>query len=307
MKKCLGIVLFFALLWGNISYVYASSGQLRKASIKTCNGITYGEHSSDNHWHVAREDNGKYYATGDPIYGDPCASSDVSSENNSNNTEDNQDVYYPPQDDVKEDLSKPEEVKSSDNTIKKVIIDGEEFAWITGLKYFTTKDEVDVLVIPNDEKATYEVENNHNLEVGDNIVTIEVTAEDGAVEEYPIYVNKEKNLSSDTGITITINGEEVDFHDYTATIYVSSSTTDLEVLYDLRDKNARVEMDEIELLSGDNHLAIRVIAEDGTNQVYDITIHKYTKMEEMASGIVAIVVILGVGLGIFYFVKKKRK
>ena len=66
--------------------VNASSGRLRKDSIKTCNGVTYGQHSSDNHWHIASENSdGSYSATGNPIYSDPCNYSDNSSSNNSSN------------------------------------------------------------------------------------------------------------------------------------------------------------------------------------------------------------------------------
>ncbi len=84
--------------------VNASSGRLKKNTIKTCNGVTYGQHSSDNHCHVAKEDDGNYYAIGKPIYSNPC--------NNSNSSMNNEKIIP----------SKQTPNKSSDNTLKNIII-----------------------------------------------------------------------------------------------------------------------------------------------------------------------------------------
>ena len=64
--------------------MYASSGALKKNSIKTCpNGVTYGYHAKDKHWHVAERSNTSsgWSAVGDAFYYDPCPndSSSVSS------------------------------------------------------------------------------------------------------------------------------------------------------------------------------------------------------------------------------------
>ena len=75
MKKLLLMWLCFCLFITNVS---ASSGALRNDSIKTCpDGIQYGQHGSDNHWHIAeytpRDKGSNYSALGDPIYSDPCS------------------------------------------------------------------------------------------------------------------------------------------------------------------------------------------------------------------------------------------
>ena len=108
-KRKIFIALLFAfMLLINVSEVYASSGKLRKASIKTCNGVTYGQHSSDNHWHVAEEKDGSYYATGNPIYSDPC----VSSNNNANNNDNNNDSNNENKNDENKDDNKKEETNN---------------------------------------------------------------------------------------------------------------------------------------------------------------------------------------------------
>lgn len=65
------LICFFLLF--SFSNVYASSGSLRKTTIKTCpDGITYGQHGSDSHWHVAKESETGYIASGDVLKKDPC-------------------------------------------------------------------------------------------------------------------------------------------------------------------------------------------------------------------------------------------
>lgn len=82
MKKAISFIIIFSCLF--VSNVNATSGALRKDSIKTCsNGITYGNHSSNDeiHWHEAKKDNdvsSGWIAIGDPIYNDPCSDSNSS-------------------------------------------------------------------------------------------------------------------------------------------------------------------------------------------------------------------------------------
>lgn len=60
--------------------VHASSGALRKASIKQCpNGIYYGQHGGDNHWHQAEASNTSsgWSAVGEAFYYDPCPPNEI--------------------------------------------------------------------------------------------------------------------------------------------------------------------------------------------------------------------------------------
>lgn len=91
---------------------------------------------------------------------------------------------------------------SSDNYIKDLIINGYDIDFDSDvLEYSIDVDnditELDLDVTLNDDKATYEVIGNTGFKVGNNVVTIEVTAEDGSVRTYTINVNKNKALSSD--------------------------------------------------------------------------------------------------------------
>lgn len=346
MKKSLYLILLMTIFVVGSIEVNASSGKLRSDSIKTCGGITYGQHSSDNHWHIAKNTGNGWYPDGAAIYySDPCGSNNNSSDDSSNNnssSSNNSDSSSSTNNNSSSNknsnsgtssnnsssssnnntsTTKPnsssssnansfteEEVKSNDNTLKIIIIDGKEIDVKENIDYSTTKEKITIKATTNDKKAKYEIKNNSTLEIGENKISIEVTAEDGTTKTYNINVKRDKILSSDTGIKVIINEEEVSFSDNKATIYVSATETNLKIDYTLNDENAKVEMDKIEeLKTGDNELKIKVIAEDGTEKEYEIIIHKYTKSEETISTILGLAIIGGMGYGIYYLVKKKKR
>lgn len=74
-RKFLSFLIMFTLILSvNISEVEASSGKLRSASIcQNSNGTYYGQHSSDNHWHVAAHRSKGWYAQGSPVSKPACA------------------------------------------------------------------------------------------------------------------------------------------------------------------------------------------------------------------------------------------
>lgn len=346
MKKSLYLILLATLFVVGSIEVNASSGALRKASIKTCNGITYGQHSSDNHWHVAEESDGKYYATGNPIYGDPCSSSGGSSNNNNshndnssnnsasdnssggessnNNTSNNSNIGSDSSTNnntnnntttkpnnsgatSNQNTTSKEDEKNSDNTLKVILIDGKEIKISDDIKYSTTKDKINIEVTPNDEKATFEIKNNDELSIGENKVEIEVKAENGKTKTYSIMITREVILSDDVSIIVTIDDEEVLFENNKATVYVSSSATSVTIDYKLGNDKAKVEMDKLEKLkTGDNPLKIKVTAEDGTEKEYEIIVHKYTKAEDIISTVLAFAMLGGIGYGIYFIIKKGK-
>lgn len=87
---------------------------------------------------------------------------------------------------------------SSDNHIKSLTIEGYDIEFDSN-KYeytLTVKNNVnslDLSVILNNENASYYIEGNKDFKVGENIVTITVTAENGQEQTYTLKVNKEKD------------------------------------------------------------------------------------------------------------------
>ena len=333
MKKNVYISLLLILFCVGSVEVNASSGRLRKDSIKTCGGITYGQHSSDNHWHIAELKDGSYYATGNPIYSDPCSSSnsnnsDKHESDNNNNTTNNNDSNQVVDSDTTNDSnnnqssnsneenesnndtteSKPNDnqiIKSNDATVKNIIIDDKKIDIKDKMEYLTNNENIKIEVIPSDEKATYEIKNNKKLEIGSNEIIIEITAEDGTKKSYVINVTREIKLSSDTNIKVIIDGEKVSFDDNKAKVYVSSSAQNISLEYTLSDERSKVDISKLDgLKTGDNILTLKVTAEDGTESVYEITIYKYSQFEEIISTILAFAMLGGIGYGIYILIKK---
>lgn len=360
MKKCLYVILFIGSMFlVNTTEVQASSGFLRKNSIKSCNGVMYGQHSGDNHWHMASYDGERYHAVGDPFYYDPCPNNnssnnnvtpDTSSSNNtsddstsnsnantnssnnnttstppvveepkapvesnnsnnvvsssSNNTVSNNTISPSKEEPVKKEEDKP---KSSDNTLKKLIIDDKELEIEDNIEYITKKDKLDIKATTNDKNATYTVKGNTKLIIGENEIVIEVVAEDKSTKEYVINATRERVLSSNTDITISINEMEITIYDNKGSTTVSPDVTEVSIEYKLADEKSKVEISELgELEFGDNILTIKVIAEDGTIENYEVTIHKNTQTEETIGIVLSFGIIGGMGYGIYYAIKKVK-
>ena len=199
--------------------------------------------------------------------------------------------------------SQPAPPKSSDNTLKSVKIDGEEIVVADRMQYETNKMSVTISVETTDSKATADVDDGY-LVVGENNINITVTAEDGSKKDYILTI---KRLSDNTNIKIKIDGEEIEFVNNKASVMVSSNTKKLDYKYELEDKNAKVEITgDKNLKYGDNIVKFIVTAEDGTEKVYQLTVDKSTKTEEVISGILSLGLIGGAGYGIYYAVKKKK-
>lgn len=199
--------------------------------------------------------------------------------------------------------SQPAPPKSSDNTLKSVKIDGEEIVVADRMQYETNKMNVTISVETNDSNATTDIDDGY-LVVGENNINITVTAEDGSKKDYVLAI---KRLSDNTNIKIKVNGEELNFVNDKASVMVSSNTKKLDYKYELEDKNAKVEITgDKNLKYGDNIVKFTVTAEDGTEKVYELTVDKSTKAEEVISGVLSVGLIGGAGYGIYYAVKKKK-
>lgn len=199
--------------------------------------------------------------------------------------------------------SQPAPPKSSDNTLKSIKIDGEEIVVADRMQYETNKMNVTISVETNDSNASADVDDGY-LVVGENNINITVTAEDGSKKDYVLVI---KRLSDNTNIKIKVNGEELNFVNDKASVMVSSNTKKLDYKYELEDKNAKVEITgDKNLKYGDNIVKFTVTAEDGTEKVYELTVDKSTKAEEVISGVLSVGLIGGAGYGIYYAVKKKK-
>ena len=99
----------------------------------------------------------------------------------------NTDSYYYPRQIV---LSSDSLIKSLE--IKGYKIDFDPHKYEYSIKVKNSVKSLDLTVILNDKNASYVVNGNENFKVGENVVTIVVTAEDGSTSTYTIKVNRKE-------------------------------------------------------------------------------------------------------------------
>lgn len=286
MKKTLSLILIMIIFMINGTSVKATSGFLRKNSIVTCNGITYGQHG-DGHWHVAvKTIDGRYNASGSPIASNPCT--DINNVENSQNN-----VSTSASDSQSKQTSKVIN-KSGDNTLKSLKIDNENINISEKISYKTNQKSVNIEAVANDDKATLEYDKQIDLLMGENIVTIIVISENGNQKEYQINITRERELSDNTNIVVKVNETEITFINYeNDDLIVSSYTKEINITYELEDKNAKVEINGNKNLKvGENEIIIKVIAENGKEQNYKLFVTKTSKAEEIIGFIMFIVIII---------------
>lgn len=197
--------------------------------------------------------------------------------------------------------------KSSDNTLKSVSIDDENVNIDDAMTYSTKKEKVNIAVKLNSSKATYVINNNDDLKVGDNNIVIKVTAENGNVRSYSLLIKREK-LSNNTNIKIIVDGNIINFISEEASINVSSDVNSLNYEYELEDKNSSLDIiGNDDLKVGNNEIIFVVTAEDGTKKEYKLTVNKSSKSNEIVSKILGLTMLGGTGYGIYYLVNKPKK
>ncbi len=344
MKKVLFIVLIGALFSFNVCDVSATPGQLRKSSIVTCNGKTYGSHSNEygTHWHEAEKKEDRYYATGDEISTNPCENvqndSNANNDNTNNSTQDNtqssssnESVQNEPSTDNSTssnssiqdnnqnnnsnnnvDDSVSEDNKSDDTSLKSLQINDDFIEISENMTYETLEDKVNIVVTPNDNKATINYEETINLVVGDNVVNIVVIAENGDELEYKLNIIRNEvvdELSSNTNIVIKVDDEEVKFNSYISdVINITNSVDSLNITYDLEDENSSVEIiGNEDLKVGENEITVKVTAENGDVQEYKIIVDKNSKTEDVIYTIIALGIMAGAICGAVVLIRKFRK
>lgn len=281
MKKILALIISFLFITGEVA---ASSGSLKTSTIKECEGNLYGQHGEDNHWHIAiKNENGSYTAKGDALKNDPCPI-----ENKEKNNDENKDKIE-------------ENVLSSDTSLKEIIIDGNSVEIADTMEYKTTNKKIDLSITANDNEAKIEYNKLKDLELGNNIVSINVTAPDNTKNKYVLIIVREEELDNNTNIEIKINNEKIEFENNIFEIEVKNDVTELDIDYILESKTSTVEIiDNENFVIGKNEVKIIVTAENGEKQEYII---KVTKLD-LINSIIKIILGSSVVVTILAFVKK---
>lgn len=309
--------------------VNATGGGLRKASIKTCpNGVTYGMHSDGHggtHWHVAVTNGNNYYADGEAIYSDPCpgynknegtaGATDGNNNSSSNSSVGNNNVNNNSNNSGQANYTKEVE-KSKDNSIKKVVIDDEEITVSDKMNFKTENKQVSIKIEANDSKAKIDYENNE-LTLGENIINIVVTAENGDQKNYILTINKIKGQGTATIKKFILGAGEVEFENNKATIKKLKNETSLEYSYELSDMNAKLivylngtETKELKSLKENDKIKLVVVDENDNENVYEITVTNtsiiYSFIVYGLTALIMLFLIVGVIIAVIVIKKKKK-
>ncbi len=187
-------------------------------------------------------------------------------------------------------------------TIKSIRINGEKITVSENMIYHTTKDKLNIVVVPNNEYAEYKIDKT-NLNVGENKITIKVTAEDGSIKNYNLLVIRE-GLSNNTNVSLTVNNEKINFNVEKPEITVSSETKNLNYSYVLEDINSTLKVTGDKNLKTGENITFKVVAEDNTQRDYILIVNKLRKDNSKYHTVVILSLILIVGC---ILEKKKRK
>ena len=201
-------------------------------------------------------------------------------------------------------------IKNNDTTIKEIIIDDISFQNIENIYYTTKNSSVDIKVILNDEKAKYSINGNLNLNIGENTITIIVTAEDESTKEYKFIITKEEDLKSNTNIKAYINEDTINFYNNKATYTVKTDQESVSIECIPDNDNAIINIDNPNptLNYGDNIINIHITAEDQTTNDYKLTIYRPEPPKEEKSSIIEKIFppIFLTYIGYIIFKKKKK-
>lgn len=146
------------------------------------------------------------------------------------------------------------------------------------MNFKTEKKHIDIKVEANDSKAKIEFENK-DLSLGENIINIVVTAENGDKKHYTLTINKTKGKGTAIIKKFVLGSSEVEFENNKATITKLKNETSLDYSYELSDTKATLkiylnekETTKLESLKENDKIKLIVLDENDNENIYEIII-----------------------------------
>ena len=164
------------------------------------------------------------------------------------------------------------------------------------LKVPNDATKINVKAITNDEKSSVKIVGNTDLKVGNNVVTVEVTAEDGSKKTYKITVTREEEkknepvLDSDATLSkLNVGGYTLspafNKNKFSYSITVPSNVGNLTVQAIASSSKAKVTISgNSNLKPGMNYITVTVTAENGNKNTYTVNVTKKKASTSSNSG-----------------------
>ena len=322
MKKKVLCIFLFIIIFVLNNTISATSGALKKDSIKTCpDGITYGYHGKNEHWHVAEKSNTKsgWSAIGEPLNSDPCPNNTTNNKlpNSNNNNSNNENVKETKQNN---NSANQEEVKSNDTSIKTININDKIINDIKDeIIYEVDSKSISLLIELNDPKSSYEIiGNREKLNANEyNSFEIIVTAENGTSKKYYLKIFRKAGKSNIKINCLLINNTNVESESDNKYLTNELFWNDrIKIEYELNEDNSTFiiykdnyqidDLNNIKLTKGDNNFIIKIIDKNDNEKYYELTV----KRMSLISSIMAITFVLCLTSGLIIIMtkifKKKR-
>ena len=243
-------------------------------------------------------------------------SGNSSSSNNNTSTSTNKPSTNTNVEKEDEKVEESEEKISNDASIKSLKVNGKDVDVSDNMFTETTKKTLVLNVTTKSNKANVNYDKKE-LIMGENEITIKVTAEDGTEKEYKLIVKRVEGEGTATFVELSIGTYDIEFDNYKASILLTKGETIDGISYKLSDINAIVkfylnekEVDDIKNLKGDNILTLVTIDEDNNKLTYEVEINEMGLIGTIFLYILIIVILVGPIAGcvfVFKFIKKKIK
>lgn len=195
---------------------------------------------------------------------------------------------------------KEETKKSSDATLKSITLERGSIDFKSDVTDYTVEvdksvSSLGVKAVANDSKATVKITGDENFKVGENIVKITVTAEDGTTKVYTIKVIKSK-FGLGPVLDLKVKGYEMtpefDPAEHTYTVDVVG-VNEIELEYTLKDQESTAEViGNKDLKVGKNEVKLVVTEKDGTVTTYVITVNLFENAVEKNNTVWMIIIIV---------------
>lgn len=315
LKKILLVIILFTSM-----NVYASSGALRKSSIKTCpDGITYGSHKGEGtlHYHKATYNGKQYYPDGNAIANDPCPKSGNAVKKTTRKVTTKKQTTVISTKIPKINVTTTP-IKSSDTTINKITINGEDYLNVSeNNNYIIYKNKVDIDVVLNDSKSKVDIigdKDNFNVDENREFV-IKVTAEDESEKLYTLNIQRKIKESDSVIKKFVVDGNTANINGSLIEVNVFSYPKVKDIVYQLDNTEAFLTLyHDDKVLNLDDNLqydvAYKVLLTDAYSNTkeYTLKVKKYTTSDIIGMGIVAFFIFrvpIGVIIFLIYLIKKK--
>lgn len=142
--------------------------------------------------------------------------------------------------------------------------------------------KLDLKVAAEDNKSTVIINGNDNLKEGMNVITIEVTAEDGSLRVYTLNVERSEKVSQNKLKNLFVqNGEispkfEKEIYEYDLSVTGNIKSLDITAIPEFDSSKVEIIGNE-NLQVGNNAILIKVTDENGFVQYYRLNVNKTKK------------------------------